>query len=129
MKILLVDDDVFVRAYLSHVLSKQKHEVIECTNGLEALAFANSQKMEMAVVDVMMPEMDGITLVKQLKQKSPNMAVLGISGGEDVYQTGGKFYLDLMLEAGADRVLQKPFDEKEFLTALNEAALRITTTK
>ncbi|PAW76375.1 MAG: hypothetical protein B9S32_15500 [Verrucomicrobia bacterium Tous-C9LFEB] len=121
MKILLVDDDVFICAYLVHVLTIRGHQVVERSTGLEGLAAIRNETFDLAVVDVVMPDMDGIELVGCLRDRFPNLPILGVSGGDPSMRSGGKLYLDLMRHAGADQVLEKPFEEKEFLEAIEVA--------
>lgn len=121
MKVLLVDDDVFICAYLVHVLTIRGHQVVERSTGLEGLAAIRNETFDLAVVDVVMPDMDGIELVGCLRDRFPSLPILGVSGGDPSMRSGGKLYLDLMRHAGADQVLEKPFEEKEFLEAIEEA--------
>jgi len=121
MKVLLVDDDVFICAYLQHVLALRGHHVVECSTGLEGLAAVRQDDFDLAVVDVVMPDMDGIELVGCLRERLPQLPIVGISGGDNTAHTGGRLYLDLMLHAGADTVLEKPFEEKDFLRGIDQA--------
>lgn len=120
-RILLVDDDVFICAYLQHVLTMRGYEVVECSTGLEGLAAVRQEPFDLAVVDVVMPDMDGIELVGCLRDRLPELPILGISGGDATSRSGSECYLELMKHAGADRVLEKPFEERDFLRAINEA--------
>lgn len=121
MKILLVDDDVFICAYLNHVLTLRGHQVIERSTGLEGLAAIRNETFDLAIIDVVMPDMDGIELVGCLRDRFPALPIVGISGGDPSMRSGGKLYLDLMTHAGADCILEKPFEEKEFLEVVEQA--------
>lgn len=121
MKILLVDDDVFICAYLNHVLTLRGHQVVERSTGLEGLATIRNETFDLAIIDVVMPDMDGIELVGCLRDRFPRLPIVGISGGDPSLRSGGKLYLDLMTHAGADRILEKPFEEKEFLEVVEQA--------
>lgn len=118
MKILLVDDDVFICAYLQHVLSIRGHEVVQRSSGLEGLNAVREGGFDLAVIDVVMPDMDGIELVACLRDRFPQLPILGVSAGDPSMRSGGKLYLELMMHSGADNVLQKPFEEKDFLDAI-----------
>lgn len=120
MKILLVDDDVFICAYLQHVLAIRGHDVVQRSSGLEGLSAVREETFDLAVIDVVMPDMDGIELVACLRDRFPHLPILGISGGDNTLRSGGKLYLDLMQHAGADMVLEKPFEEKDFLNAVEQ---------
>ncbi len=122
MNILLVDDDVFIRAYLQYVLSSRGHSVVQCSNGIEALVQSRTHPFDMAVVDVVMQEMDGISLVKRLKREHHELPVLALSDESDGMRQVGISHLELMMRAGADRALEKPFDEKDFISAIEQTS-------
>lgn len=67
-KILVADDDVHIRTLLRHVLTREGYQAIEAGDGLEAAARMKEQTVDLAVVDVMMPHMDGLELCAYIRE-------------------------------------------------------------
>ena len=67
-KILAIDDSVSIRKSISFILGQEGYEVVEATDGAEALSKAKSDKFNLVITDINMPVMDGIELTKQLRQ-------------------------------------------------------------
>ena len=70
-RILVVDDDRSVRAAITKILSKNGHEVVEAADGKSALALYRAAPADLVIMDVYMPEMDGIDTTVRLKQEFP----------------------------------------------------------
>lgn len=80
-RVLLVEDEVEVRHFGVRALKRQGYQVIEASDGVEALAAVDrGEKVDIVVSDVMMPEMDGPTLFKELRKRNPSMKVIFVSG-------------------------------------------------
>lgn len=106
--ILAVDDDVHTLDLISIYLSQSGYHVIKATNGKEGLALIENIAPDLAIVDVMMPIMDGLTLTKQIRgQYDIPVLLLTAKGGLEDKEKG---YL-----AGSDDYLVKPFEPKELL--------------
>ncbi|MEZ4459824.1 MAG: response regulator transcription factor [bacterium] len=114
--ILVVDDDPHIREVLSFALEQVHHEVVEATNGLEAVAAAASREFDLIVLDVMMPELDGTEACRRIRAQS-NVPIIMLSSRDD------EFDRVLGLEIGADDYVTKPFSPRE-LVARVKAHLR-----
>jgi two-component system, chemotaxis family, chemotaxis protein CheY len=68
--ILIVDDNSTIQRVIGMTLRKEGHETFSAGNGLEALEFLSEQQVDLAIVDIAMPEMDGLTLLRHLRQDS-----------------------------------------------------------
>jgi len=81
-RVLLVEDEVEVRQFAVRALKRQGYEVLEAADGLEALDImaANEGHIDIVVSDVVMPEMDGPALFKELRQRNPSLKVIFVSG-------------------------------------------------
>ncbi len=81
-RVLLVEDEDIVRSFAVRALRRQGYEVLEATTGVEALEVmaANEGKIDIVVSDVVMPEMDGPTLLKELRKKNPDLKIIFVSG-------------------------------------------------
>jgi len=103
-KILLVDDDVDILEFIEYNLKKEGFEVKTCTRGKEALELINTFVPDLFLLDVMMPEMDGIELCEELRKRpelDASIIAFLTARGEDFSQIAG-------FEAGADDYISKP---------------------
>ena len=118
-RILLVDDEPDILEILDYNISGEGYKVKKAKNGLEALVKAKDWNPHVVLLDVMMPEMDGIETCEQLR-KTPNLSELIIvfltARSEDYSQVAG-------LEAGADDYITKPIKPKVLLSKI-KAILR-----
>lgn len=114
--VLVVDDEEMTRQMLAMLLGLGGFEAVEAENGLDALAQVAKHHPDAIILDVMMPEMDGITMCKQLRANPSTHAipVIMLSGRT---QIGAE---DEGLAAGANAYLRKPMEPKELLEILNE---------
>ena len=110
-KILVVDDNVVVLKLLRHLLESQDYLVITAQNGVEALKLASTEDPDMVVTDYVMPEMDGVALIRKLKgrKETRNIPIMMLTAkDEEESELEG-------LDAGADDYLTKPIARKRFL--------------
>lgn len=118
-KILLVDDEPDVLEFLSYNLKKEGYHVLKARNGREGLLLARSENPQLVILDVMMPEMDGIETCREIRLLpgfSDTIVVFLTARGEDYSQIAG-------FEAGADDYITKPIKPK-VLTSRIKALLR-----
>ncbi|NQU85255.1 MAG: response regulator, partial [Mariniphaga sp.] len=103
-KILLVDDEVDILEFISYNLAKEGYKVYTATNGMEAIRIAEKNQPHLIILDVMMPEMDGIAACEEMR-KIPSLQNTVIAfltaRNEDYSQIAG-------FEAGADDYITKP---------------------
>jgi two-component system OmpR family response regulator len=118
MHILIVEDDQVARDYLAKGLREVGHTVDVAANGLEGLQMASSLPVELAIVDRMLPKLDGLALVQSLRATGRKMPVLILSalGEVDDRITG--------LRAGGDDYLTKPYHLAELLARVEALARR-----
>uniref|UniRef100_UPI000C6F445F Chemotaxis regulator-transmits chemoreceptor signals to flagelllar motor components CheY n=1 Tax=Thermotoga maritima (strain ATCC 43589 / DSM 3109 / JCM 10099 / NBRC 100826 / MSB8) TaxID=243274 RepID=UPI000C6F445F len=110
-KVLLVDDSAVLRKIVSFNLKKEGYEVIEAENGQIALEKLSEFTPDLIVLDIMMPVMDGFTVLKKLQEKEEwkriPVIVLTAKGGEEDES--------LALSLGARKVMRKPFSPSQFI--------------
>ena len=117
--ILIADDDNEVRTFLKDMLERAGYSVIEAKNGAEVIRIyrQKQKKVALVIVDIVMPEQDGIGTITELTNLDPLVKIIAISGG-------GQFVnLDILRVAkqlGAKHTFAKPFDRKEMLMAVKE---------
>ncbi|MBP2295423.1 response regulator transcription factor [Azospirillum rugosum] len=117
-RILVIDDVPSVTALLRLLLEGRGHAVAEAHDGAAGLKAMEAAPFDLVVVDMMMPGMDGIELVKRLRDRGDHPAVIAMSGGSDEFPAA--YALKISEMHGADRLLYKPFGNDEFLDAVAE---------
>jgi DNA-binding NtrC family response regulator len=113
--ILIVEDDDAYRRSLEQILTKSGFSTVLATNGREAIAAYDPEKIAAVVLDLIMPDIEGIETLTKLRRSFPKVKVLAISGGG---QIGAKDYLDLAAKLGANATLAKPFTPEALMTEL-----------
>ncbi|MDE2349420.1 MAG: response regulator [Gammaproteobacteria bacterium] len=112
--ILAVDDSASMRQMVGFTLRRAGYQVVEAIDGVEALEFARGNAVDLVLTDVNMPRMDGITLVRELRQLSPYkfvpMLVLTTEAGPEKKLQGK--------QAGATGWLVKPFNPEKLLATI-----------
>ncbi|MDO5423491.1 MAG: response regulator transcription factor [Eubacteriales bacterium] len=116
-QIMVVEDDKSAARLLRAVLSHAGYEVAAAENGLEALALLDSRHVDLIVMDLMMPGMDGYTLTENLRSSGNTVPILMLTAK----QLPADKYRGFL--AGTDDYMTKPFDEEEFLLRI-KALLR-----
>jgi CheY-like chemotaxis protein len=114
-KVLLVDDDQDFRLMLKKLLERNGYEVIDAANGIEALERFRQHQPKVVITDIIMPDMDGIETIIEIRKKYPGTKLIAISGGGRIGPTN---YLNAARALGASKVLTKPFDNEELLKIL-----------
>jgi DNA-binding NtrC family response regulator len=108
--VLVIDDDSNVRTILRQKLEDMGHRVRDASDGRNALLIADRQKPDIAIVDILMPEMDGIEIIKAFRRKHYHFPIIAMPG-HGTAKTA--WYGDIARMFGADDVLEKPFTPKE----------------
>lgn len=116
-RILLIDDDEAVRDVLRQTLTHFGHTVIEAANGKEGLASFQSVGADLMITDIVMPEMEGLELLMELRKRKPPIKIIAISGGG---RGNAADYLRTAKVMGAAKVLAKPFTNEALLAAIDE---------
>ena len=113
--ILLVDDEPDILEIVGYNLSAEGYHVITAENGMEAIKMAKKKKPQLIILDVMMPEMDGIEACEQIRkipELSDTMITFLTARGEDYSQMAG-------FDAGADDYITKPIKPKVLVSKVN----------
>lgn len=104
--IIVVDDDEAVTNSLRKFLSSEGHVVIVASDGLEALAILNDLIVDVAIVDIVMPAVDGFTLMRRMQKDQPQVKLVVMSGFDDVMDLAER-------ELGTRLSIKKPFTLEE----------------
>ena len=109
MKILVVDDDEAVRESLRRSLTFNGYSVVLAENGEQALNIINQQQLDGMILDVMMPQIDGLQVCRELRNRGDDMPILMLTARDAISERVAG------LDAGADDYLPKPFALEELL--------------
>ncbi len=116
-KVLIVEDDRRIARFLEIEMQMRGHEVRKAETGYEALEFFEEFKPDIVLLDVMLPEIDGVEVARKMRELKPDVGIIMVTAlGETKDKVEG-------LRAGADDYVVKPFDTEE-LVARMEALLR-----
>lgn len=116
-RILVVDDERMVRLALRSILEPEGYHVLEAADGEIALRLYRKEEIDVVIIDVLMPERDGLETILQMRHLSPDAKIIAVSGGG---QYGLLELLDVAKGLGARIALSKPFEKQELLAAVQE---------
>ena len=114
-RVLIVDDNRFDRELLQSMLDKEKHDFFHATDGYEALDAIHEYKPDIILLDIYMPDKEGIETLNEIIDKFPNLPIIIISSADS-------FYLKMAMELGARHSFSKPPDPVK----LNALILKLT---
>ncbi|UCH93423.1 MAG: response regulator [Candidatus Aminicenantes bacterium] len=104
-RILIIDDDKVTREILNETLEPEGYILASASNGKEGLKLHNENPFDLIITDIIMPEMEGLETIRELRRISPTVKIIAISGGGrlDPYN-----YLTMAKKMGADLTFYKP---------------------
>ena len=117
-RILVVDDDELTRQVIHQMVETLGHQATSAASGSEALNACREHSFDLVVTDLLMPDQDGIELIRELHRLRPELRILAVSGGGQVTATN---YLTSARMLGAVGVLAKPFSRTDLREALERA--------
>ena len=120
-KILIVDDDPYIRELVKVLLKNEGFDILEASDGIEALVEIQKEKVNIAVIDIMMPNMDGWDLCKEIR-KYYDIPILMLTAKGDITQKVKGF------ELGTDDYMVKPFEPLELVARVKALLKRYLIT-
>jgi len=114
MKILIVDDSAFMRSMIMNILKDANHEIIQATNGTEAVQVFSENKPDLIFMDIVMPDKDGVQALKEIKAIDPAAKVImctSVGGQEKIVNDA--------IQAGASDIITKPFRPEEITKVIS----------
>lgn len=111
-QILVVDDEEKIRALIRKYADFEGHTVVEASNGMAAVKLCQSQSFDMIVMDIMMPELDGFSAVKEIRKTCKTPVIMLSARGEEYDKIHG-------FELGIDDYVVKPFSPKELMMRID----------
>jgi DNA-binding response OmpR family regulator len=121
-RILVVDDEKIVTEVVERYLQREGYEVKIAYDGVQALKIAREWKPHLVILDLMLPEIDGLDVCRQLRQDSPVPIIMLTAKGEETDRIIG-------LELGADDYIVKPFSPREVVARVKSVLRRTTDSK
>ena len=117
-RILLVDDEQSIQTLLSYPLRKEGYDVVQATDGRQALERFDEQSFDLVVLDLMLPKIDGLEVCRRLRSRSSVPIIMLTAKSEEIDKVVG-------LEIGADDYITKPFSMREFSSRIKAALRRV----
>ena len=117
MKILIIDDEEGIRSIIKEYCENSNYETDEATNGKEAYEKLIKNKYDLMILDIMMPEMDGFSMLKDLPKDKKIPTIVLSARGEEYDKLSG-------FELGIDDYLTKPFSPKELIARIKAITKR-----
>jgi two-component system, chemotaxis family, chemotaxis protein CheY len=115
--LLLIEDDAHVREAVRHMLESWKLTVIEAEDGSRGVALFRSHNPSFVITDILMPEIDGIEAIREIRSIGPRAKVIAMSGG-GVHRYENP--LALAQEVGAAVAIEKPFRRQQLRSAIDQ---------
>lgn len=116
-KVLIIDDDHVFRASLTKMFEKAGYTTMTANNGEEGISLFNTYGFDLVITDIIMPVMEGIETIIQLRSLSPDLKIIAMSGGGKV---GAAEYLNTARLLKATAILKKPFTFNELIEILEK---------
>ena len=121
-RMLIADDDANICELVRLYLEKEGYETVVCFNGEKALEIFRGGGIDLAILDIMMPKADGVTVCREIRKESQMPVIMLTAKGET-------FDKVLCLELGADDYVVKPFEGKELVARVKAVLRRTANTK
>jgi len=115
--LLLIDDDPDLRCSLAITLTGNGHTVITAEHGLAGLRALAETPIDIVITDIIMPEMEGLETIRELRNRWPNLKIIAMSGA----WATSRSYLDMAERFGANYSLAKPFETQDLLDLIDRA--------
>jgi CheY-like chemotaxis protein len=116
-KILVADDYPLTVEMLENLLTELGHQVISTTDGIYVETLIQKENPDLLILDVYMPEMDGIQTISAVKAKWPDLPVISVTGGGQ----SGHDYSEIMEALGAVAYLTKPLNTSKLISEIDNA--------
>lgn len=119
MKVCVIDDDPLMLEHVAEMVTGLGFEVVTAANVDTGLRLVESQGSDAAIVDILMPDRDGLTFIMDVRRTRPDLRIVAISGGG---RLGAGSLLSMAGGLGADATLVKPFSNSDLAEALGRPA-------
>ena len=117
-RILVVDDEARIRTIIRKYAEFEGHEIIEAGDGMEAVRLSRTQEVDVIIMDIMMPELDGFSACREIRKISQTPIIMLSARGEEYDKING-------FELGIDDYVVKPFSPKELMLRIDAVMKRV----
>ena len=117
-RILLVEDEELIRLSFLAALEEAGHSVADAANGSRALELLDEGEFDLVITDVLMPRINGLTIIRTVVSQFPETKIIAMSGGSARLPAADN--LEISESFGADAVLSKPFSERELCLTVEQ---------
>ena len=120
-RILIIDDDQAVRLTVKLLLDRQGHEAMIAESARHGLKLLESQSFDLLIVDIFMPDIDGLETINRIRQGQKHIPIIAISGHSFRSALNSPpDFLAMAIRLGAVRSLQKPFSPRDLAVAIDD---------
>ena len=116
-RVLIIDDDAPIRDVLRQLLNREGYETVEACDGREGVQYSQAASMDVIILDMLLPEQNGLEVIRELREVDPAVPIIAISG---YGHTGPLDFFRVAETCGAQRTFQKPFPLQEMLQAVRD---------
>lgn len=113
-KILIIDDEPDILFMLKKMMERAGFVVYLAANGADGLSSFYANTPDLVITDIIMPEKEGLEIIREMKRNQPHLKIIAISGGGRI---SADSYLETASHFGANRIFQKPFTQSEIVEA------------
>ena len=117
-RVLVIDDDILVRRTISRILEDAGYEVALAEDGAKGVAKFRSDRPDLVITDLIMPDQEGIETIIEMLREDPAARIVAVSGGG---RLGSMDFLAVAQKLGASEILRKPFEPAELLGCVARA--------
>ena len=117
-RILVVDDEARIRTIIRKYAEFEGHEIIEAGDGMEAVRLSRTQDVDVIIMDIMMPELDGFSACREIRKTTQTPIIMLSARGEEYDKING-------FELGIDDYVVKPFSPKELMLRIDAVMKRV----
>jgi DNA-binding response OmpR family regulator len=115
--IVVIDDDAMVRTAVTRILEAEGFQVALAGDGREGLKLMHSLQPRLVITDIIMPEMEGIETIREMRRERSDLKIMAISGGA---RMGNANFLDMARTMGADAIMEKPFEPEDLVAKVRQ---------
>lgn len=114
-KVLVIDDEPAVRQAIARILRYTGYEPVLAENGNDGLRLFRSENPELVITDIVMPEKNGVEVIREIRELRPGTKIIAMSGGGRIADVD---FLEIAAQLGATEIIDKPFELASLLDAI-----------